>query len=271
MSSAATKTVRSEDGTTIAYDRVGAGPAVTVVGGGPTDRLANAPLAALLADRFTVYSYDRRGRGESGAAEAYAVERECEDLGAVIAAAGGVAAAFGTSSGAVLTLEAASRGVSLSSLVLWEPSYVVDDSRTPPPAGLADSVAELVAAGRNGDALELFFTGAVDMPAEAVAYMRSQRFWEDMEATAPALVHDITLMGDFSLPADRLGSVSAPTLVVDGGTTPWLTASADAVAAAVPGAVRQTIAGQPHNVDPSAIAPVIADWLSNAAAATDGA
>jgi pimeloyl-ACP methyl ester carboxylesterase len=150
MSSAATKTVRSEDGTTIAYDRVGAGPAVTVVGGGPTDRLANAPLAALLADRFTVYSYDRRGRGESGAAEAYAVERECEDLGAVIAAAGGVAAAFGTSSGAVLTLEAASRGVSLSSLVLWEPSYVVDDSRTPPPAGLADSVAELVAAGRNG-------------------------------------------------------------------------------------------------------------------------
>jgi hypothetical protein len=270
MSSTATKSVRSEDGTTIAYDGVGAGPAVAVVGGGPTDRLANAPLAALLADRLTVYGSDRRGRRESGGAEACTLERECEDLGAVIATAGGVAAAFGTSSDAVLTPEAASRGVPLSSLVLWEPSYVVDDSRTPPPAGLADSVAELVASGGNGDALELFFTGAVDMPAEAVAFMRSQPFWEGMEATAPALVHDITFMGDFSQPADRLGSVSAPTVVVDGGTTPWLTASAHADAAAVPGAARQTIAGQPHNVDPSAIAPVIAEWLSNAAAATRG-
>jgi pimeloyl-ACP methyl ester carboxylesterase len=264
--SSETATVRSSDGTTLAYDRVGTGPAVVLVGGGPTDRKANAPVADLLAESFTVYNYDRRGRGASSDTEPYAVDRECEDLAAVIDAAGGRAGVYGTSSGAILTMEAATRGVPAASLALWEPGYVVDDSRTPPPADLAPRFADLVAAGRNGDALELFFTSGADMPAKVVESMRSAPFWAEMEPLARPLIHDLTMVGDFSLPAERLKSISVPTLVIDGATTPWLTSSAEAVAAAVPGAVRRTIAEQPHNVDAAAIAPVLVDWFSNAGA-----
>src|SRR5919112_2463967 len=151
--------VTSRDGTSIAFDRLGDGPPVILVCGGSTDRMANTPLAELLAEHFTVFNYDRRGRGDSGDTAPYAVEREVEDIDAVIAAAGGPASVYGTSSGAALALEAAVSGLDFTRLALWEPSYIVE-GRPRPPADTARIYTELVAAGRRGAAgADLMTTG----------------------------------------------------------------------------------------------------------------
>ena len=258
-----TERLQSKDGTTIAYDRSGTGPSVVIVGGGPTDRSAHAQLAALLASRFTVFNYDRRGRGASGDTLPFAVERELEDLEVLIDAAGGSAGVFGSSGGAVVALEAASRRLSISKLALWEPPFVLADegSRPRPPADYAEQLVELVAAGQSGDAVELFFTQAAAMPAEFVAPMRQSPFWPAMEGLAPALVYDAAFVGDFSVPFDRAAGVDVPTLVIDGGTTPWLSNAARAVADAIPGAERRTLEGEPHNVAADAIAPVLEEFF----------
>jgi hypothetical protein len=258
-----TRSVTSTDGTHIEFDRVGTGPAVVIIGAGPTDRTVNSPVADLLATQYTVFNYDRRARGGSGDTQPYSVDREFEDLTAVINAAGGSAAVYGTSGGAMWALEAAVRRLSISSLVLWEPPYILDgESARTRPAGYPEQLAEAVSHNRPADAVELFFTHAVGMPVEFVDQMRQAPFWEAMTASATGLVYDSKLIGDFTLPADRLGAITVATLVVDGGTTPWLTHSADAVAKAVPTAQRRTLAGQPHNVDPAAIAPVLAEFFA---------
>jgi pimeloyl-ACP methyl ester carboxylesterase len=213
------KQVISQDGTPIAYDQVGKGPAVIVVGGVLGDRSQQAPLAALLSEHFTVFNYDRRGHGESGDKAPYAVEREIEDLGAVIDAAGGSAFVYRTSGCAVLALSAAARGLAprIKKLALWEPPFVVDDSRPPVP--------------------------------------------RDYEALAHTLIYDATLMGDFSLPKERVASITVPTLVIDGGQAPWMSHAAQTVADVLPHAQRRTLAGQPHNVDPAAMAPVLVEFF----------
>jgi pimeloyl-ACP methyl ester carboxylesterase len=254
--------VISTDGTPIAFDRLGEGPAVILIGGGPTDRSVNTPLAELLAGDFTVFNYDRRGRGESGDTAPYAVDREYQDIQALIAAAGGSASVFGTSGGGIIGLEAAARGLAIGRLAVWETPYIVDDSRPPVPADYRDRLVELLAAGRRGDMIELFMTAAVGLPAEFVTPMRGAPFWGSMEAVAHTLVYDAAITGDFSLPAERLARVTVPTLVIDGATTPWLSNSAEAVAAALPDARRRTLAGQPHNVDPAAIAPVLKEFFA---------
>jgi len=254
-------TVVSRDGTSIAFDRSGAGPAVILVNAGPTDRSANAPIAALLQPHLTVFNYDRRGRGDSADTTPYAVDREYEDLEAVIAAAGGSAGVFGSSGGGFIALEAAARGLSITRLAVWEAPYILPGSRPGVPADYGQQLTKLLSAGRRGDMVELFLTQAVGMPAEMVAPMRAAPFWQAMEAVAPALVYDASIAGDFSLPAERLASVSVPTLVLDGGTTPWLSSAAEAVAAALPDAQRRTLEGQPHNVDAAAIAPALADFF----------
>lgn len=256
--------VTSKDGTTIAYDRVGDGPPVVIVLGGPTDRSMNAPVADLLAPHFTVFNYDRRARGESGDTQPFSVDREYEDLQAVLDAAGGSAALFGTSGGAVLALEAAARGLPVTKLALWEPPFVLagEQNRARPPKDYGAQVNAALAAGRPGDAVEIFFVQAVGLPAEFVGPMRDAPFWSTMEAVAPALAYDAEIMGDFLPDLDRLASIDVPTLVLDGGTSPWLTNSAEAVAAAVPGATRRTLDGQQHNVAPDAIAPVLDDYFS---------
>lgn len=251
------KEVRSSDGTVIAFDRLGAGPAVILVGGGPTDRSANAPLAALLAPHFTAINYDRRGRGDSGDTPPYAVEREVEDLQALIDDAGGSASVYGTSSGAVFALEAAARGLPITRLALWEPPFIVDDSRPPVPEDYKARLSEMVSAGRRGDAIEYFMTTIAGVPAEFVAPMRQAPFWASMEAVAHTIVYEADVMGDYSLPTKRVASVTVPTLVIDGGTAPWLSNTAEAVADALPDAQRRTLNGQPHNVAPEAIAPAL--------------
>jgi Alpha/beta hydrolase family len=211
----------SSDGTTIAFDLLGDGPPVILVCGGSTDRTANAPLSELLAEHFTVFNYDRRGRGDSGDTAPYAVEREIEDIDAVIAAVSGSASVYGTSSGAALALEAAASGLAITKLALWEPSYIVE-GRPRPPANTAGIYTELVAASRRGDAVEYFMAKVVGLPPEFVAEARKAPWWPAQEALAHTLAYDATIMGDYSLPAERAASVMVPTLVIDGGaSSPW--------------------------------------------------
>jgi hypothetical protein len=162
----------------------------------------------------------------------------------------------------VIALEAAARRLGVTKLALWEPPYYLDDEATRPPKDYQAQLEAEVAAGRPGDAVELFLTQAAGMPGEWVAPMREMPFWPSMEALAQPLVYDAAILGDFRPPTKRLSQVKVPTLVMDGATVPWMSRSADAVAAAVSGAQRRTLAGQPHNVDPTAIAPVLIEFFS---------
>ena len=183
-------TVTSKDGTTIAFDRSGEGPALILVGGALQHRAidpSTVQLASLLAPSFTVYHYDRRGRGDSGDTVPYAVEREIEDIDALIQEAGGSAFVFGMSSGAVLALDAAAGGLAITKLALYEPPMVVDDSRPPVPKDYVARLTELASSGRPGDAIEVFMTEGVGLPAEAVAPMRGAPFWPAFEAVAHTL------------------------------------------------------------------------------------
>jgi Alpha/beta hydrolase family len=252
------ETVTSSDGTAIAFDRLGEGPPVVLVCGGSTDRMANAQLASLLAQDFTVLNYDRRGRGDSGDSAPYAIQREVEDLDAVIGAAGGSACVWGTSSGAALAFEAAASGLPITKLALWEPPWFVDDSRARPPADTATTYRELVAAGRRGDAVEFFMAKVVGLPAEFVAQARSSPWWPAQEALAHTLAYDAEIMGDYSFPTDRAAAVKAPTLVIDGGASPpWLRNTARTVADTIADARHQSLEGQEHNVDMAVLAPVL--------------
>src|SRR5919197_6356972 len=194
----------SADGTTIAVDRTGSGPALVLVAPALTTRTAFAPLAELLAPHFTVYAYDRRGRGDSGDTQPYAADREVEDLIAVGGAAGGCANVFGHSSGAVLALDAA-RDVGVTKLAVYEPPFIVDGE--PMPADFADQLAGLVAAERRGDALALWMRSTVRMSEEAIAQARIQPWWSAVEAVAHTTPYDATItipyMTGRPLPAQR--------------------------------------------------------------------
>ena len=262
-------TVVSRDGTQIAYDRLGAGPAVIMVGAALSQRRfdpLNEALAEALAARFTVYRYDRRGRGDSGFTAPYAVEREIEDIDALVTASGGTAYVYGISSGAVLALEAARRLPGITKLAMYEPPFIVDDSRPPLPADYVERLDTLVAEGRRGDAVELFLTAAVGMPAEYVAPMRAEPFWAGMEAVAHTISHDGRIVRDSMagtpLPAEW-ATLDTPTLVADGGATePFLSHGADTLGALLPHAVRRTLPGQTHAVEAAALAPVLTEFFA---------
>jgi alpha-beta hydrolase superfamily lysophospholipase len=257
-----TAAVTSNDGTRIEFDRSGEGPAVVIIGAGPTDRSANTPVAELLAAHFAVYNYDRRARGGSGDTHPYTVDREYEDLAAVIDATGSSVLVYGTSGGAVIALEAAARDLPITKLGLWEPPFVLDDEPIRPPADYQAQLTAALAAGRPGDAVELFFTLAVGMPTEMVTPMRDLPFWSAMESTAQGLVYDAAQLGDFRPRPDRLSQVAIPALVLDGGTVPWMSRTADAIAPLLARGDRRTLAGQPHNVDARTIAPVLTEFFA---------
>jgi predicted ATPase/DNA-binding SARP family transcriptional activator len=266
------RTVSSADGTPIAMEVYGAGPAVVLVGGALNDRKTFLPLARRLAARFTAVTYDRRGRGDSGEVPPYRVEREVEDLAAVVAAIGGEAYALGVSSGAVLAAEAMTRGVPIAALVLVEPPFILDDSRPAMPPDFADRLRELVAEDRYGDATELFLTTAVEMPAEVVAPMRSAPMWKELEALAPTTAYDVILMGDFRIPPHWASAVTVPTLVVDGGESlQWRRNTAQAVADMVPRGRRVTMDGHPHDVNPEVLGPIVEAFLDEQHSAVHGA
>lgn len=263
MSTNTIQTVISKDGTKLAVDVAGSGPAIVLVSGGSVDRGSNAGLAGALQDGFTTYNYDRRGRGDSGDTLPYAVEREIEDIEAVIALAGGHAHLFGSSSGAGLALEAAAAGAPVDKLVLWEPPYNVDPAGRPP----ADSVEQLdrlVAEGRRGDAAEFFMAQMVRLPAEFVAFARTQPWWAAQEAIAHTLAYDARVMGDYSVPTATAGRVSVPTLILTGGASFALfKPTAAALVAAMPDARTAVLEGQEHNVDPTVLGPAMAAFLAD--------
>ncbi|MEV0229164.1 alpha/beta hydrolase [Nonomuraea sp. NPDC050786] len=255
----------SADGTVIAFDRYGSGPAVVLVHGAFTARGHATPVgvAAGLAPWFTVFDYDRRWRGDSGDTPTYAVEREIEDLAAVLEAAGGSAMVFGGSSGAALALEAAVRNPAISKLALWEPPYHVDDSAPPLPDDFATRLDALVRAGRLGEAVERFMVEAAEAPPEAVAAMRAHPSWAELEALAHTLAYEAAVMGPGNaLPAGRLAALTQPTLVLNGEDSPgWMSNAGLAVAAAVPGAVRRVLEDQAHNVAPEALVPELLEFF----------
>jgi alpha-beta hydrolase superfamily lysophospholipase len=254
-------TVTSKDGTSIAFDRLGDGPAVILVSGGSVDRSSNAGLADVLAKDFTVFNYDRRGRGPSGDTQPYAIEREIEDIDAVIGAAGGSAALYGSSSGAALALEATASGLPITRLALWEPPYILDPNARPP-ADQVEQYNTMLAEGRRGDAAQYFMEKIVRMPAEFVAGARSQPWWAATEALAHTLPYDATIMGDYSLPTEHAARVSVPTVVIDGGASfGFMGQTADALAKVLPEGQRRTLSGQEHNVDPNVLGPALKEFF----------
>ncbi|MGW5638388.1 alpha/beta fold hydrolase [Streptomyces sp. NPDC003832] len=259
--------VFSADGTAIACERTGSGPAVVLVGGAFMTRGDSAALAGELAEHFTVITYDRRGRGDSGDSPAYDVQREVEDLDAVIGLAGGQAMVFGMSSGAVLALEAVARGSAVTRLALYEPPFITDDSRPPLPADYVARLTELVQQGADGDAVAYFMTAAVGMPAEAVDGMRRAPFWSGMEATARTLPYDGQVMGETMsgrpLPTDRWQSVTVPVLVASGDAgAPHMLTGARELAALADNFTLHVFPGQEHNIGPELLAPVLTGFLT---------
>ena len=260
-------TVTSKDGTTIAFDRSGEGPPLVVVGGALSTREAADPLAGLLAPSFTVYAFDRRGRGDSGDTPPYAVEREVEDIQALVEEAGGSAFAFGHSSGGALALDAATHTLGIAKLALYEPPFIVDASRPRLPNDSIERLTELASTGRRGDAVEYFMVTVVGVPPDAVAPMKDAPFWPAMEAVAHTLPYDMRVMDDHlsgtPLPSDRWGWVTIPTLVIDGGASPpWVGNAAQGLVDVLPDARRQTIEGQTHAVDPTLLAPVLEEFFA---------
>jgi hypothetical protein len=257
--------VTSKDGTSIAYEREGNGPAVILVGGGAVDRSENAPLVPELAERHTVYNYDRRGRGESGDTLPYAVQREMEDIAALIAEAGGSAHLYGVSSGGALVLEAAATGIAIDRVAVYEVPYNVADDWPQRWRAYVEELGALLAAGRRGDAFALFMRVA-DSPEEVIASARSSPVWPSLESIAHTLAYDAACLGDGRPPVGRLAAIERPTLVATGigarlpGAARWVRAlepAADAIAASIPHAQRTTVEGQAHVVDPKALAPVL--------------
>jgi pimeloyl-ACP methyl ester carboxylesterase len=255
-------TVTSRDGTAIVFDRLGDGPPVVLVSGGSTDRMANAGLAAELARDHTVYNYDRRGRGDSGDTLPYAIEREVEDIAAVIEEAGGTANLYGTSSGAALAMHAAAAGLPVTRLALWEPPYSVG-GRPDLPDDTASVYRELVEAGRRGDAVEYFMSKVVGLPPDFVEGAKQQPFWAATEALAHTLAYDARIMSDYRIPVDRAAGVNVPTLVIAGGADmPWMRDTAAALADALSQGQVLFLDDQGHDVDPTVLAPVLKGFFA---------
>ncbi|WP_410621235.1 alpha/beta fold hydrolase [Amycolatopsis sp. cmx-8-4] len=238
--------VTSADGTTIAYDQRGTGAPVILVGGAFNDRTTVAGLAEVLAADFTTIAYDRRGRGDSGDTGPYAVEREIEDIAALIAEAGGTASVFGHSSGAVLALEAAGAGLAIEKLVAYEPPYATDAESRP---DVTEKVAAQIAAGDRDGAAATFLEVA-GTPPEVIEGMKRAPVWDWFTSLAHTLPYDLTICGPGARPRkDHLARITAPTLVIGGGASPEkLQSGARVAASAVPGARHETLPGQDHGV-----------------------
>ncbi|MBB6349552.1 pimeloyl-ACP methyl ester carboxylesterase [Nonomuraea muscovyensis] len=282
--------VTSADGTPIAFHRSGTGPPLVLVHGAFTgkDHPTLREVAVALSPWFSVYNYDRRGRGGSGDTPPHTAQREVEDLAALVALAasggpaspsargssggpvtlsgepsGGPVMLFGGSSGAALALTAAARDPAVGKLALWEPPYHVGAGAPSLPAGFAATLEGLVRQGRRGDAVELFMVAAAEVPAEAVTAMRAEPSWPGLEALAHTLAYEAAVMGPGNaLPTELLTSIRSPTLVLNGADSPrWMRDAGRAVAAAVPGAAHRVLDGQTHAVAARSLAPELLEFF----------
>ena len=262
MTSPTTGTVVSTDGTRIAFEAAGHGPALVLVAGalGYKDFPYLRKFAAEFAKQFRVFSYDRRGRGGSTDTQPFSVDREVEDLAAVCREAGGRPIVVGISSGAALALEAAARGAPMSRLVAFEAPYMVGSHRQPGHARYEAELTSLIARNDRDGAVKLFMR-TVGVPAFLVPIMRIMPSWKDLRRVAHTLPYDAAVMGGFELPISRLSSIRVPTLVAGGGKSPpALQAAVDAVARTVPGARLAWIPRQSHAIKASALAPVVREF-----------
>ena len=262
--------VRSKDGTSIDYDRQGSGPAVVLVGGGLADRSENAPLAEELARYFTVYNYDRRGRGLSGDTLPYALDREIEDLYALITEAGSPVHLYGVSSGGALVLEAATAGLPVDRLGIYEVPYFLSDEAVKQWHEYVENLGALLAQGRRGDALALFMRLA-GSTEEDIASARGSTEWAASEGLVHTLLYDAACMGDGRPPVERFAKISRPTLVATGaGMDPhmqqlepgFFDEAADALAASLPHAERKVVPINSHVADPLVVGPILREFFS---------
>ncbi|MFB6817153.1 alpha/beta fold hydrolase [Streptomyces sp. NPDC056347] len=254
--------ILSRDGTLIAYRHRGEGPPVVLVGGSLGTAATEAPLARLLAPRFHVVTYDRRGRGASGDSGPYAREREIEDLAALVGSVGGEASVFGVGAGGALALEAQAAGVPMDLLAVYEPPY------TPGAAGLrykaccTSRLHQLLGRGDRAGAVELYLS-VTGVPSDLIARMRRAPLWNGLVAMAHTLAYDDALLGDGSIPAERFAAVTARTLVICGGSSPTpARLSTRALADALPRARHRTLTGQTRDLAPQAVAPVLAEFFT---------
>ena len=267
----------SADGTAIAFDRSGTGPAIVLVGGALGDRSVATPLAARLASRCMVIAFDRRGRGDSGDTAPYAVEREIEDIAALLDEVEAPTSLFGHSSGAVLALEAANAlRDRIGKLAMYEPPCIVDESRRVLPEDYNAHLEALVAQGRRGDAVAYFMTEGPGVPPDVVASMRSDPSWASFEAVAHTLAYDGSIMAGLmsgsAAPLERWSSLEVPTLVLDGGSSPpWQRNAVGALVARLPHAERRTLVGQGHGPADDVLAPVLLDFFAPENARATGA
>jgi len=263
-----TQFTTSADGTELAYEVTGSGPALVLVDGALCHRAMGPArgLAKELAGSFTVYAYDRRGRGESGAgASPYAIQHEVEDLAAVIQAAGGSAHVFGASSGGALGLEAARDGVAMERLAVYEAPFIVDDTHAANDPYLPERVRVMVEEGRRGEAVKTFMR-TVGVPAPVVALMRFMPAWRQLTAVAHTLPHDLSIVIEHEqgepLPVGYYEGVAPETLVLAGGRSPEYMRNAQAaIADAVPRARLETLAGQTHMIKAKVVAPSLSRFL----------
>jgi pimeloyl-ACP methyl ester carboxylesterase len=248
------ESVTSPDGVTIAYERSGSGPALVIVNGALSTRAAGAPLAPLLDGDFTLYRYDRRGRGDSSDSSASTPQNELEDLAALVAATGEAPFVFGQSSGAALSLEAAAGGVPMRGLVVNEPPYVPGPGTT---AETASELAALSADGRRDEAVERFMQ-STGMPDAMIEQVKGSPGWRPLLALAHTLAYDVRLLNGGVVPADRLSAIPCPVLGTAGSlSAPWAEESVRAVAAAVDNGEWRVLDGQSHNIAPDVLAAVL--------------
>lgn len=261
--------VESADGTLIAYETRGSGPPVILVDGALCYRGQgpSGPLADELASDFTVYTYDRRGRGESGDTPPYSVDREVEDVAALVEEAGGSAYLYGISSGAVLALDVAAQVPGIRKLAVYEAPFIVDRTRTPLGSGYVRAIAGYLNAG-NPSAAVRHFMKAVGVPAAATYLMALMPAWRKMKAIAPTLLYDAAVMGDTQdgnpLPIDRWAGAKMPVLVMAGGKSPeWMRNGQTALVEVLPDAEHRILEGQTHLLKAEAVAPVLVDYFSD--------
>ncbi|MBZ9706386.1 alpha/beta hydrolase [Mesorhizobium sp. ESP7-2] len=263
-----TQAVLSRDGTPIACERRGHGHPLILVDGALCSRTMgpSGPLAKALADNFTVFRYDRRGRGDSGDTSPYAVEREVDDIEAVLRATGGEAYVWGMSSGAMLALMAAVRLPGIRKLALYEAPLIVDDSRTTTQADWA-TIETAVAQGRRGEAIATFLK-SVGMPRLLIVFMKLTPIWRKLKSVAYTLPYDGAIVAGDQLgkPLDptRWASLRVPVLVTDGGKSPpWMQHGNRGLAEALPNASYRTLPGQNHMLKPAAHVPVLTEFFNS--------
>lgn len=260
-------TATSSDGTVIDYDRYGDGSTVIFIGGASQYRALNEGTTSaarqLAAEGFTTVDYDRRGRGRSGDTAPWALDREVEDVAALIKAAGGPATLYSSSSGATVALAAATADIGVAALALYEPPFFQGRNYTEHLTALHSLLAD----GKNDEAMRYNLTSVIGLAADAVDGMAQAPWWPKMVAVAPTLVYDHTAVHETSVDPDwrgRWATITVPTIVYSGDQTfPGMPEAADAVAAALPNATRRTLPGQGHGPAPKAIVPVLLEFLQS--------